>query len=192
MSRNRFAPDSSHPTVRTRRFAPDGSHGTIGACRRRTAHIDDVFAAPVFVLAALTLVCPPVAIPPVHGEITDFYRPPPCRWCAGNRGWEIAVRAPYDVVAATDGVVTFNGLVARVAYVVVQTDCGLRITYGRLDAPEPFSVGDRVRRGQRLARSRTIFLGVRAGSKRLDPTILWGRPRARLVPPTRLMTSGGR
>lgn len=101
------------------------------------------------------------------------------------------MKAPYDVVAATDGVVTFSGMVARVAYVVVQTDCGLRITYGRLDAPRAFTVGDRVRRGQRIARSRTIFLGLRAGNQRLDPAILWGRPRARLVPPPGVDGFGG-
>lgn len=140
-------------------------------------------AAVTAISAGVSLVCPPTVVAPVHGSITDFFRAPACQWCAGNRGWEISVRAPYVVVSGTDGVVAFAGTVARVNYVVVDTGCGLRITYGRLDAPSAFRAGEAVTRGQVIARSRTLFLGVRAGATRLDPAALWGGPRARLVRP---------
>lgn len=95
------------------------------------------------------------------------------------------MHAPYVVVSATDGRVAFAGMVAKVSYVVIDAGCGLRITYGRLDRPATLRRGASVTRGQTLARSRSLFLGIRKGATRLDPAVLWGGTRARLVPPIR-------
>lgn len=149
-------------------------------------------AAFSLIVSAPSPECPSRIIAPVRGTITDYFRPPTCTWCAGNRGWEISVRDPYEVVSATAGVVSFAGRVGGVAYLVIDTGCGLRITYGRLDAPVPLRAGAAVRIGQVLARSQRLFLGVRRGSQRIDPAELWGRRTARLVPPPGKLSGFGR
>lgn len=132
---------------------------------------------------------PPRYGPPVDAEVRDPFRPPACRFCAGNRGFEYATAPGDEVRAAAAGVVSFAGQVGGELFVVVDHPDGLRTTYGRLGA---VAVG----RGTTVAQGRTVgaagpgttFFGVRRGDEYLDPALLLGGAVAvpRLVP-----TDGG-
>ena len=50
--------------------------------------------------------------PPVNRPITDPFRPPPCRWCSGNRGLEFAAQSGDDVLSVVSGTVWFTALSA--------------------------------------------------------------------------------
>lgn len=131
------------------------------------------------------------AIFPVDGRVTDWFRPPACARCAGNRGLEIGSRVGATVVAPVSGVIDFVGPVGGVTYVVMVVDgqADLRAVIG--------GVGDAtVTRGERVAAGRVIgasagalYVGFRLGPRRdgryLDPAPLFGRERkrARLVAP---------
>ena len=167
-------------------------------------------------LAAVLLSCcavlaPPEAVlasaqcwpPPVHGEVVDRFRPPPCPYCAGNRGLEYETAAPAAVRASAAGVVTFSGSVAGVNYVVVELPNGWRLTYGRA-AEVLVGRGQRVFTGSPLAvASGGLFLGLRVGNEYRDPSPylgeLVGVPRLipadgsepRPAPPARLSCRSG-
>lgn len=122
--------------------------------------------------------------PPVDAPVHDPFREPDCPWCPGNRGIEYATPAGARVVAVATGRVTFSGVVAGTAYVVVDVGAGRRVTYGRLLERHP-AAGDLVVRGEVIARADTGFhLGVRLGERYVDPAPLLGRfvGRPRLVP----------
>lgn len=126
----------------------------------------------------------PCWTPPVHGQIVDSYREPPCPWCAGNRGIEYEVAHGTVVRAAATGIVTFSGLVAGVRYVVVRSANGWRLTYGRVAATS-LSAGDAVIAGSRIAiASGEFFFGLRIGEEYADPEPFIGTAvgRPRLIP----------
>ena len=90
----------------------------------------------------------------------------------------------FNVVAVEAGTVSFAGSVARVAYVVVLHDDGIRATYGRLEQIGVVT-GQRVSAGQRLGTTTgRFYFGLRDGNTPVDPTPLIGRRTwpARLVP----------
>ena len=123
-------------------------------------------------------------VPPVDAPVTDPFRMPSCRYCAGNRGIEYGPDPGSPVVAVADGTVDFAGPVAGTRWLVVRHADGRRASYGHL-ASLAVAVGDRVRAGQRLATTTDRFyLGLRDGEDPVDPTPLLGRwrHRARLVP----------
>jgi septal ring factor EnvC (AmiA/AmiB activator) len=137
--------------------------------------------------AAVCLATP--AIFPVDGRVTDWYRPPACARCAGNRGLEIESRVGASVVAPVAGTVDFVGPVGGVTYVVVAVDgqADLRVVIGGVR-------GATVTRGERVAAGRVIgssagalYVGFRLGPRHdgrsLDPAPFFGRERkrARLV-----------
>ena len=71
-------------------------------------------------------------LPPVDAPVVDPFRPPPCTWCAGNRGLEYGTPSGVAVRAVAAGEVTFSGTVAGERYVVVRHADGRRATYGGL------------------------------------------------------------
>jgi murein DD-endopeptidase MepM/ murein hydrolase activator NlpD len=123
-------------------------------------------------------------VPPVEAAIVDHFRPPPCRWCAGNRGIDYDTAPGTAVRASAPGVVTFAGRVGGDGFVVVGHADGLRTTYGYLDAitvPAGAYVGRGTVVGTTVGR---LHFGVRRGATYLDPELLlagW-RMGARLVP----------
>lgn len=107
--------------------------------------------------------------PPVVGEVIDPFRPPPCPYCAANRGLEYATPSPAIVRAAAAGVVIFAGPVAGVNYVVVELPNGWRHTYGRA-AEVTVGRGQRILTGSPLAvASGQLFFGLRVGEAYHDP-----------------------
>ena len=139
------------------------------------------------VVSSLTSSAPATAAcwsPPVGAPVRDPFRAPDCPWCPGNRGIEYDTPRGAPVAAVATGRVTFSGVVAGTAYVVVDVGRGRRVTYGRLVERRP-AAGELVARGQVIGRADTGFhLGVRVGTQYVDPAPLLGRlvGRARLVP----------
>ena len=122
--------------------------------------------------------------PPVVGEVVDPFRPPPCPWCAGNRGIEYATEPGSPVRAAAPGVVSFAGPVAGTNYVVVDLGDGRRLTYGRV-ATVAVAAGQAALEGMQLATTGSrVFFGLRVGEEYHDPAPLLGElvGVARLVP----------
>jgi murein DD-endopeptidase MepM/ murein hydrolase activator NlpD len=119
-------------------------------------------------LAALTTLCLTL---PAHTHVLDPFRAPPCDRCAGNRGLDLATSPGTDVRAATNGTVTFAGLVAGRTYVVVRAnaDRRVRVTYGGL-AALAVARGHAVAQGESLGTAAdTLFYGVRVGDRHVDP-----------------------
>jgi murein DD-endopeptidase MepM/ murein hydrolase activator NlpD len=127
---------------------------------------------------------PPCWFPPVEGTVTDPFREPPCRWCAGNRGIEFDIGDDVAVRAAASGRVEFVGSVADVRYVVVRLTNGWRHTYGQLTSTS-LELGGVVLAGGVVGRaSRMFFFGLRIGDDYADPAPFIGalRGRPRLIP----------
>ena len=119
-------------------------------------------------LAAIATLC--LALP-AHTGVIDPFRAPPCDRCSGNRGLELATTSGTEVRAATNGTVTFAGLVGGRLYVVLraQADRRLRVTYGGLGSLM-VSRGSSVMKGESLGiASDTLFFGVRIGDRHVDP-----------------------
>jgi septal ring factor EnvC (AmiA/AmiB activator) len=130
---------------------------------------------------AIAATCNLVA--PVSAPIVATFREPECRWCAGKRGIEYEITAPTIVRSGTTGIVSFSGPVGGVKYVVVRTESGMLVTYGRM-ARTVIYIGDLVGLGQPLgeiapvefggatAGSATpvrLYFGVRIGGRYIDP-----------------------
>ena len=123
-------------------------------------------------------------LPPVDAPISDPYRAPACRWCAGNRGIEYATIVGTPVRAVASGRVTFAGAVVDRRYVVVEHADGRRATYGDL-ATVRVGVGDPVAARSIVGTTgSTLHFGLRVGDQYVDPTGEIGRPAypIRLVP----------
>ena len=119
-------------------------------------------------LAALTTLCLTL---PAHTHVLDPFRAPPCDRCAGNRGLDLATTPGTEVRVATNGTVTFAGLVAGRTYVVVRAnaDRRVRVTYGGL-ATLAVARGHAVAQGESLGTAAdTLFYGVRVGDRHVDP-----------------------
>ena len=123
-------------------------------------------------------------LPPVQAPVVDPFRPPPCSWCAGNRGLEYGTRSGTGVRAVAAGVVTFSGTIAGARYVVVRHADGRRATYGGL-AGSSLGVGDAVAaRAVIGVTAGNLHFGLRDGDTYVDPAPFLGRlvGRPRLVP----------
>lgn len=150
---------------------------------RSVVAIVAVTAGPVL-LAPSVVAARPCWQPPVAAPVSDSFRPPACRWCAGNRGIEFATRPGTTVRSVAAGTVSYAGTVAGTRYVVVEHANGWRATYGDL-AASGLRTGDVVvaRSVVGVATSRLHF-GIRAGTRYLDPARYlgtWTYP-TRLVP----------
>ncbi len=134
-------------------------------------------------------------VAPVSAPIVATFREPECRWCAGKRGIEYEITATTIVRSGTIGIVSFSGLVGGVNYVVVRTESGMLVTYGRMTRVLIY-IGDLVGLGQPLgqiaplASSKTparLYFGVRIGGRYIDPlsclvNAAGGARRAILIP----------
>jgi murein DD-endopeptidase MepM/ murein hydrolase activator NlpD len=122
--------------------------------------------------------------PPVTAHVVDPFREPACRWCPGNRGIEYGSQRGDAVRAVAAGRVTFSGVVAGSAYVVVEHGDGMRATYGNLD-DRAFGVGDLVAAGALVGHAAGSFhFGLREAERYIDPAPFIGRVAGvvRLVP----------
>jgi murein DD-endopeptidase MepM/ murein hydrolase activator NlpD len=136
------------------------------------------------VIAALVVLATPCYRPPVASPVTDPFRAPACSYCPGNRGLEYQPPSGSPVLAAASGVVTFNGTVADVRYLVIAQVDGRTATYGRL-ATVVVAVGATVSAGEIVGSTTSrFFFGLRQGDRYVDPSPFLGvvRYRPRLVP----------
>ncbi len=131
------------------------------------------------------------AVFPVDGRVTDWFRPPPCARCEGNRGLEIATVRRDAVVAPVSGTVEFVGPVGGLTYLVVAVEGvpSLKSVVGGL-VGVTVTNGDRVEAGRAMGTAMdVVYAGFRVGPRRdgryVDPAPLFGlhRKRARLVAP---------
>lgn len=129
---------------------------------------------------------------PLDGVPTVVRRfdPPPEPWLAGHRGVDLAAGSGAAVRAAGAGTVAFAGSVAGRGVVSIDHANGLRTTY------EPVAVmvtaGAAVGRGTQLGvlvaghagcpAEACLHWGLRRGDTYLDPLLLLGFGRVRLLP----------
>ncbi|MCC6225949.1 MAG: M23 family metallopeptidase [Microthrixaceae bacterium] len=119
---------------------------------------------------------------PVTGPVRDRFRPPSSPYGPGNRGWDYGVTPGMEVRAAASGVVSFAGQVGGRLFVTVSHADGLRTSYSWLETVV-VRAGSRVRGGEVIGTAGDTFhFGVRRGDSYLDPALLFGPRRARLVP----------
>ena len=132
---------------------------------------------------------------PVEGRVIDWFRPPNCTWCSGNRGLEFATSPGRGVLAPLTGTVNFVGPVGGVEYLVIRAadealkTTELNVVLGGIDGGE-VREGEAVAAGQVVARSTGwLYVGFRVGPRRdgryLDPAPFFALARkpARLVAP---------
>jgi murein DD-endopeptidase MepM/ murein hydrolase activator NlpD len=118
------------------------------------------------------------------------FDPPPEPWLAGHRGVDLAGSPGAAVLAAGAGTVAFAGTVAGRGVVSVDHPNGLRTTYEPVDAT--VRVGEPVGHGARLGAlaaghagcpvAACLHWGLRRGDTYLDPLLLLGFGRVRLLP----------
>jgi hypothetical protein len=135
---------------------------------------------------------PPTYEPPVDAPVSDPFRAPADRYASGNRGIEYATTGGAPVVAASDGIVSFAGVVARQLWVTISHPDGLRTTVGPL-AEALVAAGQPVAQGDLLGRAAgPLLFTVRRGDDYIDPaSVVAAAPRVHLVadgapPPRRL------
>ncbi|MBK5331094.1 MAG: M23 family metallopeptidase [Ilumatobacteraceae bacterium] len=136
------------------------------------------------VVATLVLLSSTCYQQPVRAPVVDPFRAPACAFCWGNRGLEYQPHVGAPVVAAAPGIVTFNGVVAGVRYLVIAQPDGRTATYGRLSVVR-VAVGQTVRAGETVAATtERFYFGLRQGDRYIDPAPFLGvaRYRPRLVP----------
>lgn len=118
------------------------------------------------------------------------FDPPARAWTSGHRGVDLAATVGQPVLAPTDGRVSWTGVIAGRAVVVVLHDGGLRSTFEPVAAARP--VGTFVTRGDAIGQvtstpghcaPRTcLHWGVLRGETYLDPLTFVGRARVILLP----------
>jgi murein DD-endopeptidase MepM/ murein hydrolase activator NlpD len=120
------------------------------------------------------------------------FDPPPEPWRAGHRGVDLAAVPGTDVRAAGAGTVVFAGRIAGRGVVSVGHPGGLRTTYEPVDTETTLRPGDPVTAGERLGTlaaghpgcpaGACLHWGLRLDGRYLDPLLLLGYGRVRLLP----------
>jgi murein DD-endopeptidase MepM/ murein hydrolase activator NlpD len=127
-------------------------------------------------------------------RVVRRFDPPPRPWQAGHRGVDLAAPSGAAVRAVGPGTVLFAGMVAGRPVLSVAHPNGLRSTYEPVRSG--VAAGDRVRAGDPIGAllpghpgcaasgSACLHWGLRRGDEYLDPLLLVGLGRVRLLPPT--------
>ena len=153
-----------------------GARSAVGAAERRWG------APPVLATRFTWPVTPP--------HVVRHFDPPPRPWLPGHRGVDLAGTPSSVVHAAGAGTVVFAGVIAGRGVVSVAHQGGLRTTYEPV-APT-VAVGDAAGPGTELgildaghpgcAEPACLHWGLRRGDAYLDPLVLLGLGRVRLLP----------
>lgn len=146
------------------------------------AMLMSVVGAVVAAIALTTQIVAADIIVPIDGEITRRFEAPPCPYCAGHRGVTVSTRVGDDIVAISDGVVTFAGEVGGLVYVVQRIAPDVRVTYGWVSSlAEGVVEGKLLERGTSIAvAAESMYLGVRVGDQYVEPLRYLGLGRVRL------------
>ena len=120
------------------------------------------------------------------------FDPPPEPWRAGHRGVDLAAAPGTGVRAAGAGTVVFAGRIAGRGVISVAHPGGFRTTYEPVDAEITLRAGDPVTAGEQLGRLAAghpgcpaepcLHWGLRVDGRYLDPLLLLGYGRVRLLP----------
>lgn len=122
-----------------------------------------------------------MVVVPIPGAVIRHFEPPVCERCAGHRGVTIRTDPGDSVVAATNGVVEFAGVVGGRLYVVQRVSPAIRVTYGAL-ASVSVQSGKAMSAGEVLgAAGESTYLSVRVGETHVEPLRALGLGRSRLV-----------
>jgi murein DD-endopeptidase MepM/ murein hydrolase activator NlpD len=118
------------------------------------------------------------------------FDPPDVRWGSGHRGVDLGAAVGQEVLAPTDGVVTFRGVVVDRGVLVIETAGGLRTTFEPVESS--LTVGTAVAQGQAVgsvaatpghcAPATCLHWGVLRDETYLDPLVLVGAVRVILLP----------
>jgi murein DD-endopeptidase MepM/ murein hydrolase activator NlpD len=118
------------------------------------------------------------------------FDPPDVRWGSGHRGVDLGAAVGQEVLAPTDGVVTFRGVVVDRGVLVIETAGGLRTTFEPVDSS--LTVGTAVAQGLAVgsvaatpghcAPATCLHWGVLRDETYLDPLVLVGAVRVILLP----------
>ncbi|SDD21491.1 M23 family metallopeptidase [Glycomyces harbinensis] len=129
--------------------------------------------------------------PPVAGlDLLTGFDPPPLPWLPGHRGVDLAAAGAQAVLAAGAGTVVFAGDLAGRGVVSIAHPGGLRTTY---EPVEPLvATGEAVSAGQTIGtlqpghvscpNAACLHLGLKRGPLYLDPLLLFGAGKVRLLP----------
>lgn len=129
--------------------------------------------------------------PPVDGlDLLTGFDPPPLPWMPGHRGVDLAATGAQAVLAAGAGTVVYAADLAGRGVVSIAHPSGLRTTY---EPVEPLvSAGDAVTAGQTIGHlqpghascpdAACLHLGLKRGPLYLDPLLLFGAGKVRLLP----------
>ncbi|MDO3682515.1 M23 family metallopeptidase [Micromonospora sp. C28ISP2-4] len=123
-------------------------------------------------------------------RVVRRFDPPPQPWLSGHRGVDLAAPPGVPVLAAGGGTVLFAGTVAGRPVLTVGHSGGLRTTYepvrSRLTAGTPVDagtpVGDLLAGHPGCAEAACLHWGLRREAEYLDPLVLLGLGRVRLLP----------
>jgi len=130
-------------------------------------------------------------LPPTGGlDLRTGFDPPPLPWLPGHRGVDLAAADAQPVVAAGPGRVVYAGDLAGRGVVSIAHANGLRTTY---EPVEPaVTAGDTVTAGQTIGTLQAghasctaaacLHLGLKRGPRYLDPMLLFGDGKVRLLP----------
>lgn len=128
---------------------------------------------------------------PVAGQrsVIAPFRAPAHEYGPGHRGMDVRTSPGAQLMAPTDGVVAFRGIVVDRPLLTVETDDGYVLTFEPVESTH--APGDRVRSGAVLgvvasgghSTAGSMHVGVRLNGDYLNPLPLFGNvPRAILLP----------
>jgi murein DD-endopeptidase MepM/ murein hydrolase activator NlpD len=123
-------------------------------------------------------------------DLLTRFDPPPEPWLSGHRGVDLAAGPGLPVTAAGAGTVVFADDLAGRGVVSIVHDNGLRTTY---EPVEPLvAAGETVTAGQTIGHLQSdhascpgqvcLHLGLKRGPLYLDPMLLFGKGKVRLLP----------